>query len=108
MSDLINSTVGIFEKLVPVIFIDVATAFIIVCETFATVGSVGVGTSAKAKTPEPFVFKNWSVEPSAFGKLNPSKINLPVALGVNFKSILVSPPVAEISGPLLVVILILI
>ena len=41
-------------KLVPVIFIDVAVAGAIVCDTFATVGFVSE-TSEKDKTPDPFV-----------------------------------------------------
>ena len=54
VSDLINSTCGILLKLVPVIFIDVAVAGAIVCDTFAIVGFVSE-TSAKDKTPDPFV-----------------------------------------------------
>ena len=54
--DLINSTVGIEEKLVPVIFIVVALAGAMVCETFATVGLVSAA-AAKDKLPDPSVFK---------------------------------------------------
>ena len=53
----IKSTCGIDTKLVPVIFIVVAVAGAIVCETFATVGFVSLVTSAKDKLPEPSVFK---------------------------------------------------
>ena len=57
-------------------------------------------TSVKERLPEPSVFKIWSAEPSALGNLIPSKFNLPDPLGVNFKSILLSLPVADISGAL--------
>ena len=53
MSDLINCTIGIPLKFVPVIFIEVAVAGAIVWDTSATVGTVGWGTSAKDKLPEP-------------------------------------------------------
>ena len=53
---------------------------------------------AKDKLPPPSVCKIWFAEPSAFGNLIPSKTNLPEPFGVNFKSMLVSPPVADISG----------
>ena len=57
MSDLINCTIGIPLKFVPVIFIAVAVAGAIVWDTSATVGIVGWGTSAKDKFPDPSVFK---------------------------------------------------
>ena len=54
---LIKSTIGTVTKFVPVIFIVVAVAGAIVCDTSATVGLVSVGTAAKDKLPEPSVFK---------------------------------------------------
>ena len=52
-----NCTIGIETKLDPVMFIVVAVAGAIVCDTSATVGLVSVGTSAKDKFPDPSVFK---------------------------------------------------
>ena len=56
---LTKSTWGIDTKFVPVIVIVVAVAGAIVCDTFATVGDTGCGTSAKDKLPEPSVFKKY-------------------------------------------------
>ena len=39
-------------------------------------------TAVQDKTPEPFVFKNVSADPSAFGKVNPSRTMFPEPFGV--------------------------
>ena len=39
-------------------------------------------TSAKDKVPDPFVFKKLSADPSAFGKVNPSRTMFPEPFGV--------------------------
>ena len=56
-SVLINSTIGIDTKFVPVILIVVAVAGAIVWDTSATVGTTGWGTSAKDKLPVPSVLR---------------------------------------------------
>jgi len=55
---LINWTIGIETKFVPVILIVVAVAGAIVCDTSATVGLVSAAW-AKDKLPEPSVFKKY-------------------------------------------------
>ena len=56
MLALTNSTLGIAVKFVPVIFIDVAVAGRIVCETFATVGLVSATFTEPPKdTAEPLI-----------------------------------------------------
>ena len=66
---LINCTIGIETKFVPVIFIVVAEAGAIVCETSAIVGLVS-STVAKDKTPDPFVTKACPFDPVFVGKVN--------------------------------------
>ena len=71
VSDLINSTCGIFEKLVPVIFIVVAVAGAIVCDTFATVGFVSVAvTQDNWFVLEPAVAKTCPLVPTDVGNIN--------------------------------------
>ena len=51
-------------------------------EVFTACHEVPPDTSAKDKVPDPFVFKNVSADPSAFGKVNPSRTIFPEPFGV--------------------------
>jgi hypothetical protein len=51
-------------------------------EVFTACQSVPPDTAAKDKVPDPFVFKNVSADPSAFGKVNPSRTMFPEPFGV--------------------------
>ena len=71
VSDLINSTVGIPLKLVPVIFIVVAELGAIVWLTLAIVGFVSpVGWAIQDKVPDPFVLNTWPLDPVLTGKIS--------------------------------------
>src|SRR5210317_838296 len=49
---------------------------------FTACQDVPPDTSAKDKVSDPFVFKNVSADPSAFGKVNPSRTMFPEPFGV--------------------------
>ena len=51
-------------------------------EVFTACHEVPPDTSAKDKVPDPFVFKNVSADPSAFGKVKPSRTMFPEPFGV--------------------------